>query len=223
MYYERKNIMKAKTYDVRIYTKWNKRNKKAKYFLDLGMSEKNTYKGNYYYEISNITEQDLKDLKRDFWRIKTFHMNSFDEVYLKSCEMRWIRDAKYRNRLIDADYKNGRKKRCVYCGKIHDVSDMQVDHIIPVNGLMNTTRARNIASFFGIHETNDLKNLCFACKPCNMKKGATLSFYWIIKAFLGRHKTYWKIRPILNITTVAVMGYVCYYIYNNYVALPTFG
>lgn len=214
--------MREKTYDVRIYTNWDKRNKKAKYFLELGMTEKNTYKGHLYYEISNVSEADLKELKKAFWKIKTFRMNKYDGVYMKSCEMRWIRDTKYRNKLIDADYKNGRKKRCVYCGRIYDVNDMQVDHVIPVNGLMNTTKARNVASFFGIHETNDIKNLVFACKSCNARKGAKLNPYWVIKAFIGKHKMYWKLRPVINVTMVAVIGYFCYYMYNMYLAVPSF-
>ena len=219
----RKGItMKEKTYNVRVYTKWQKKNRKSKYLTDLGMTEHNTYRGNLYYEMNDLSENDLKQFKKDFWRIQKFRMSAYDGVYMKSCEMRWVRDTKYRNKLIDADYKNGRKKRCVYCGKTYDVTDMQVDHIIPVNGLMNTTKARNVASFFGIHETNDLKNLVFACKKCNMKKGAKLNAYWVIKAFIGRHKTYWKIRPVINVGIVAIVGYICYYMYNVYLAVPTF-
>jgi 5-methylcytosine-specific restriction endonuclease McrA len=46
--------------------------------------------------------------------------------------------------------------RCAYCGKLDEVSDLQIDHVVPV----------------ALGGTNDIANLVAACRLCNQGKGA---------------------------------------------------
>ena len=45
-----------------------------------------------------------------------------------------------------------------------------IDHIFPVHCMEKYPAVRKRAALFGIHGSNDMKNLCTACMRCNQKK-----------------------------------------------------
>lgn len=47
-----------------------------------------------------------------------------------------------------------------------------IDHIFPVHCMEKYPAVRKRAALFGIHGSNDMKNLCTACMRCNQKKEA---------------------------------------------------
>lgn len=95
------------------------------------------------------------------------------------------------------------KYRCAYCGHKLIYKDVTVDHIFPVNGLSYSPEIRKRAARFGITSANEEKNLCAACRVCNSRKG-TKTGLWIIRGFLGKSNTLWKIR--IAARTVFIVG-----------------
>ena len=85
------------------------------------------------------------------------------------------------------------KYRCAYCGHKLIYKDVTVDHIFPINKLSYSEKTRKQAALFGITDANEERNLCAACRPCNSRKG-TKTGIWVIKGFLGKSNTLWKIR-----------------------------
>ena len=98
--------------------------------------------------------------------------------------------------------------RCAYCGKKFPYSQIQVDHIYPVNGLSYCNRTRRRAARHGIKEANDPKNLCCACKKCNTRKGTKLGL-WIPRGFLGKKEWLWKLRFSARLVSIfAVFAFI---------------
>lgn len=99
------------------------------------------------------------------------------------------------------------KYRCAYCGRLVSKDKVTIDHIIPVKKMSDSKKIRRYAKTFGVFETNDLKNLCSACKRCNQRKSAKMGS-WVIRGFLGKSELLWKIRKITRF--VLLCGMVCF-------------
>lgn len=56
-------------------------------------------------------------------------------------------------------------KHCAYCGKELEYKDMQIDHLVPLEG-------------WNQHGTNDFENLMPACRRCNHYKRANSLELW---------------------------------------------
>mgnify|MGYP000506048095 CR=1 FL=1 len=89
------------------------------------------------------------------------------------------------------------KYRCAYCGKKKPKDKITIDHIFPVHCMEKYPAVRKRAALFGIHGSNDMKNLCTACMRCNQKKEAKMGI-WILKGFLGKQPWYWPLRRYLR-------------------------
>ncbi|SDW82952.1 HNH endonuclease [Lachnospiraceae bacterium KHCPX20] len=119
----------------------------------------------------------------------------------------WTRSADYRKKQFNKVKPATKAKyRCAYCGKKLPYEKIQVDHIFPVWGTMYIYRIRERAKKRGITNVNDPKNLCFACKRCNQKKGTDTGL-WIKMAYIGQHEIYWRIRHGL---ILAFLGFMLY-------------
>lgn len=110
----------------------------------------------------------------------------------------YVRSSNYRKTYFDSQNFTGKYTICTYCGLPVRVEKLTVDHIIPVDKVKKTTRAKIMMKLFGITDVNELKNLCSACKRCNSKKRAKMGI-WIIRGFIGKSKFIWCIRWILRI------------------------
>lgn len=82
-----------------------------------------------------------------------------------------------------------------------------IDHIFPVHCMEKYPAVRKRAALFGIHGSNDMKNLCTACMRCNQKKEAKMGI-WILKGFLGKQPWYWPLRRILTVILVFFVLYL---------------
>lgn len=70
--------------------------------------------------------------------------------------------------------------RCAYCGKLVEKSQVEVDHIVPVNAVRaNDSIYRDFLKDLGCESVNDSRNLVAACRECNQKKGASVDLKWI--------------------------------------------
>lgn len=117
----------------------------------------------------------------------------------------YTRSDNYRKEFFKAQKPvNNALYRCAYCGKKFTFQQIQVDHIFPVNELSYSGIVRKRAASYGIANANDVKNLCCACKKCNLKKGTKLGM-WVIRGFLGKHEAYWKVRHIAK----AIVFWLC--------------
>lgn len=92
-----------------------------------------------------------------------------------------------------------------------------IDHIFPVHCMEKYPAVRKRAALFGIHGSNDMKNLCTACMRCNQKKEAKMGI-WILKGFLGKQPWYWPLRRILTVILVIL----CYTSGEKYIC-PWYG
>ncbi len=129
------------------------------------------------YEKSYVTEEELRKLNKDLDRYKKW-------IRIKTCLQMYARSPRYRQ-----DFVNRTPKmyyRCSYCGKKIDQNHMTVDHIFPVQKMMDSEKVRKQARMLGIFETNSLKNLTTACYECNKAKGAKTGF-WIIRGLFGKY------------------------------------
>ena len=62
-------------------------------------------------------------------------------------------------------------KHCAYCGKLIELKDMQVDHLLPKH-LAYWIRNYEISHKYNLpKDINDFENLMPACRRCNYYKG----------------------------------------------------
>lgn len=111
------------------------------------------------------------------------------------------------------------KYRCAYCGRKFTYKNITVDHIIPVNQMQYSKKARKLAKRFGIENVNDTKNLVAACRSCNSKKGIKMGS-WVYKGIIGKSETLWKIRMGARWTFATVAAL---FIVTEFMKLTTFG
>ena len=97
----------------------------------------------------------------------------------------YTRSNSYRSQFFACHPSATGKYRCAYCGKKKPKDKITIDHIFPVHCMEKYPAVRKRAALFGIHGSNDMKNLCTACMRCNQKKEAKMGI-WILKGFLGK-------------------------------------
>ena len=90
---------------------------------------------------------------------------------------------------------------------IHHLPENTGVHIFPVHCMEEYPAVRRRAALFGIHGSNDMKNLCTACMRCNQKKEAKMGI-WILKGFIGKQPWYWPLRRILTVILVFFVLYL---------------
>ena len=107
---------------------------------------------------------------------------------------KYTRSTDYRQSFFkERPYDRGRKYRCVYCGKLLKKSQVEVDHVIPVDKAANYNKYKRLLRLSGCKTINDVKNLSASCRKCNRRK-SNKAGYWIIRGFLGRSFLYWTIK-----------------------------
>lgn len=108
-------------------------------------------------------------------------------------ETQWTRDPYTRDKFFRThndgkpdEYKRNKAGekvgfyRCAYCGKLIEKSQVEVDHIVPVNAVRaNDSIYRDFLKDLGCESVNDSRNLVAACRECNQKKGASVDLEWI--------------------------------------------
>ncbi len=75
-------------------------------------------------------------------------------------------------------------------GKKKSKDKITIDHIFPVHCMEEYPAVRRRAALFGIHGSNDMKNLCTACMRCNQKKRSE-------NGNLDSERLYWKTALVL--------------------------
>lgn len=137
---------------------------------------------------------------------------SFCKRHRLTCKVlaeEYVRGSNYRKTYFNSQHFTGKYTICTYCGLPVRVEKLTVDHIIPVDKVKKTTKAKILMKIFGISDINELKNLCGACKRCNSKKRAKMGI-WIIRGFIGKSKFIWYIRWILRLI---IIYWVIWYLY----------
>lgn len=134
-------------------------------------------------------------------------------IRYRSFESRWGRSGDYRRKFLR---HTNPPYRCRYCHKKVPESEMVIDHIIPVKQTKtNRHHARFLLRLQGIDDVNDLRNLAPACRKCNDAKRDHMGI-WLVKAYIGKHNLYWKIRPALIMAFICIMFYILYRVSNYY-------
>ena len=179
------------TYYVRIFS--SKKNVDlSKYHLlltSLGFSYHEGYKEHSTcYTKNNLTEKDINELKNNLYKYRY-------DLVIKYCLQKYARNNSYR----DTFFKNNNKMqyKCAYCGKKLKRNDVVVDHILPVQKMMDSSKTRSMARLFGIYETNCVRNLAPSCSKCNKKKSSKTGL-WVLRGLIGRHEFGWKMVTLLE-------------------------
>lgn len=163
-----------------------------------GFREKQNSYGTYFYsEVSSC----------DSWQIKT--LLNYHRFKYRCFDSRYERSGNYRKTFFET-HKG--PYRCAYCGKWVTGKNLEVDHLVPVSKAKTSVGVRAWLHMCGILNVNNPKNLVASCKKCNGKKSDKMGF-WVIRGSIGRFKTFWMIRDIVVIFTIAL---IAYYLFTNY-------
>lgn len=173
----------------------------------MGFSWKATSKTGGYWE-KDCQDNEIKKVER-FCRRKRLKVVVYEKHY--------SRGDHYRKTFFDANhgiFGNGNYYWCAYCGKIISRKKVTVDHIVPVDKVLQGDRKEHYRRMLrrrGITDVNQKKNLVAACWPCNRKKSANTGL-WILKGRIGRFGWLWVIRWIFRIWMITaivclVIGY----------------
>ena len=114
----------------------------------------------------------------------------------------------FANTLPDKINRKGEKiYHCAYCGRKLKKNTLEVDHIIPVDAVKNHYLPRLYIKLFGLKSINSPKNLTASCHRCNAKKSKKRGF-WIVRGYLGKHKSFWiTVRVLFFIFVVGIFLY----------------
>lgn len=156
-------------------------------------------------------EKHIKDKKYESILIEINHFKA-KGLIVETIPDNYTRSKNYREKF----FKNAepvKKYRCVYCGKRLPKEKITIDHIYPV-AKASTRRGKKHLKKKGIYNINDEKNLAPSCKHCNSSKGQKAGI-WILKAHLGQHEWFWKIRAILLFILFAACGISTYIAITN--------
>ena len=97
----------------------------------------------------------------------------------------------------------GKVHYCAYCGRPLKKESYQVDHIYPVALINSNIKLQNKLIRKGYISVNDYRNLTPSCSKCNQKKGAKLSWLYVVKGKIGQHP--YLARLINNTKIVAII------------------
>ena len=100
---------------------------------------------------------------------------------------------------------------CSYCGKVLTRSQMQVDHVYPVNRAATKSSGKlfvKLRSSIAISQrkkgVNGLWNLTSSCKRCNHIKNASAGL-WTVRGYIGR-----VLFPLMNLWLLGILVYGTY-------------
>lgn len=160
------------------------------YFLTRGFCYAKRKFGKSYYYKNYITKEECNQYRK-FCRIRLLKIYIYKREYTRSNN--------YRKVFLDNKSYNHKFTLCAYCGLPLRVSEITVDHIIPVHSVKKTRSGKFMIKLLNIKNVNEYRNLCAAHKRCNSKKGRKTGL-WIIRGFLGKCIPLWIVRWILRIT-----------------------
>ena len=90
---------------------------------------------------------------------------------LEAVPTKYTRSRSYRAEYFRENPSRTGRYRCVYCGRKLPKEKITVDHIFPIHEMETSAAVRRRAALHGIKGSNDVKNLCAACRRCNLRKG----------------------------------------------------
>lgn len=176
----------------------------------MGFSWKSTSKNNGYWE-KNCEDHEIRSIER-FCRRKGLEAVVYEKNY--------SRGDHYRKTFFDANkglFGNGNYYWCAYCGRIFSRKNITVDHLIPVNKVLQgkeKEKYRRKLRLHGISDVNQAENLVAACRSCNLKK-STKTGIWVLRGRMGRHGWLWVIRWTVR-TVLVIMG-ACWIVGNGWI------
>lgn len=147
-------------------------------------------------------EKHIKDKKYEDMIVEINHFKA-KGLIVDTISDNYTRSYNYRESFFKSAEPT-KKYRCVYCGKKFPKEKITIDHIYPI-AKANTRRGKKYLKKKGIYNINDEKNLAPSCKHCNSSKGQKAGI-WILKAHLGQHECYWKIRKLIFLIICIVCG-----------------
>lgn len=171
-----------KMFVVDLYT-----DKQTKWMKDYDFCEAENQYGKYY---TITVPQHIKSLI-----IKKAYKS---HIRYKQYEKRWSRSNDYRKEFFKY---NPPPYRCRYCHKKLAVSQVVVDHLIPIAKVKKSGTARNLLYLQGVKDVNDIRNLVPSCYTCNKRKGANMGL-WFIRGVLGKYKLYWFLLKVFIVLLV---------------------
>ena len=136
---------------------------------------------------------DVKESRNGYWIVETNDIRKAERILsrkgirYKKYRKEWDRSSDYRKKFLSV-YPG--PFRCVYCNRIVQTENMQVDHLIPVNKIKTSSSARLLLKMCHIDNVNDIKNLVPSCAKCNLRKADKMGL-WFWRGKLGKYKTYW--------------------------------
>lgn len=127
-------------------------------------------------------------------------------------EKNYSRNDYYRKAFLNHNkglFDNGRFYICVYCGKIVNRKKVTVDHLIPVDKVLqgkHKEKYRRKLKRQGISNVNQVENLVPACYSCNSKK-SNHAGVWVIRGKIGRITWLWIVRWQLRLyIAITILG-----------------
>ena len=177
--------------------------KRPKYWMKkYGFKEVN---GKYGTHLS--IKVDEKNKRKIVRRLKWRHTK------YRCTEACWNRSSDYRKNFFKLN--PGPDYQCRYCNRKLHKENVVVDHVIPISQAKKNKNARKLLKLRGIDNVNDTRNLVASCKKCNQAKDDKMGI-WLLKAWLGKYKLYWVVRPIIICSLIA---YALYYITQSDIGL----
>ena len=199
MYGEKYNIQSSESYTIEIANGWGKIFWYRKYLREQGFSfTKKSYGKSYYHK--KCHQQEICIQWKQYCKKRGLKCRIYGKEYTRSSD--------YRKTFFDQKKYKRKYTLCAYCGLPVKVERLTVDHIIPVHKVKNTRTGRMYMKLFSIHDVNEYRNLCGACKSCNSRKGHKLGI-WVIQGFIGKSILLWWLRWTIRITALCILiGYV---------------
>lgn len=125
----------------------------------------------------------------------------------KSTNKKYTRSSDYRKQYLDKHKGFFGVYCCSYCGKLCSKSQMEVDHIYPVDGAASKTSGKlwvTLNTWYlpsnnkGVNEPWNTTSACHDCNSSKSNKGGA----WVWRGYLGR-----IIFPIINLWLLGGLSY----------------
>ena len=152
----------------------------------------------YTYVARGLSKEEAKAIQRKMW-IRGYRAYVYEE--------RWDRSNNYRK--IYMKQHPDKTFRCVYCGRVFPRDSITIDHVIPIDASTTSKLMRGWMKVCGYTGADDDSNLVPACYFCNHVKRNSKSVYWSVRAFLGKHITWWVLVWTVRILFFAGLAAVC--------------
>lgn len=166
--------------------------KQTEWMEEYAFQQKKNRQGLYY-----LIETDEKQKKHILSKARKSHIRS--RCYGKE----WARSSRCRERFFR---ENPGSYRCRYCNRRLEKDQVVVDHIIPVNKVKISNKARNMLRRSGMTSINDIRNLAPSCVWCNSRKADKMGF-WYLRGRWGKYKVYWA---LVYVFLLIAMVFACY-------------